>query len=423
MKINLSGNRTVNKIAIAFVLLYALATRSILSRILFASTPQVLLYYFICYVSLLICFINSFRRESNHLYAPRGFFSIGMVFFITSLGMLHARSAKDVVLYGMAFLLPFSTTIKTIKNLKLIRAFEIGGIIIATGTFLNFLMKQIYRSILPYIFMDSDLSSAQWVASIGTGFPGVFSQVNYTAFFLGIAIGAAFSFRKSIFSNVWVAIVTFMFAGVLLTGKRGAVVYIFATLLFCYFIEGRGKEKLFRVFKIVVFAMAAYGILFLVARVTNVQGIKKIFETVQAFITGGKVDNTGRSQLQEQAWRYFIGNPLFGIGWGNFRKMFTLRSTHVHCIYLQLLCEMGTVGAGIYYLFFFKQILLGINKFKATVVTEKINENAWIEFSLFGIVYFLLFGLTENPIYDLEEFIFFMFFVGIINLPILKHSG
>lgn len=423
MKIYLSGNKTISKIAIVFVLLYAIATRSVLSRILFASTPQVFLYYSICYLSLLICFINSFCSVSGRLYAPSGFFSIGILFSTTFVGMLSAGNVEDVILYGMAFLLPFSISIEIKENLKIIRAFKTVGIFIAIGTFLNFMMPQIYKALLPYVFKDSDLSSAQWVASMGTGFPGVFSQVNYTAFFLGIAIGAVFSFRKSLFSSAWIAIISFMFAGVLLTGKRGAVVYIFATLLFCYFIEGRGKEKLFRFFKIAIFAMAAYGALFLVAQATNIQGIKKIFETVQAFITGGQVDNTGRSQLQEQAWRYFASNPIFGIGWGNFRKMFTLRGTYVHCIYLQLLCEMGMVGAGIYYLFFLKQILLGINKFKATIVAEKEIENSWAEFSLFGIVYFLLFGLTENPIYDLEEFIFFMFFVGIINLPILKQNG
>ena len=51
------------------------------------------------------------------------------------------------------------------------------------------------------------------------------------------------------------------------------------------------------------------------------------------------------------------------------------------------------------------------------------RERAWIGLALFTQVYFLLFGLTENPIYDIEEMIVYMFAIGIANLPLLQKSN
>lgn len=117
--------------------------------------------------------------------------------------------------------------------------------------------------------------------------------------------------------------------------------------------EGYGREKLYRVFKIAGLLVAMFVALAFLAKFTGSDGIKKIYETFQELITSGSVDDAGRTQLHEQAIRYFIANPILGIGWTNFMKMFTLRNTHVHCIYLQLLCETGLVGFIAFVGFFF----------------------------------------------------------------------
>ena len=45
-------------------------------------------------------------------------------------------------------------------------------------------------------------------------------------------------------------------------------------------------------------------------------------------------------------------------------------------------------------------------------------ESGWIKFSLFIQLYFLLYGITGNPLYDIEETIIYFFAIGISYIPI-----
>lgn len=68
---------------------------------------------------------------------------------------------------------------------------------------------------------------------------------------------------------------------------------------------------------------------------------------------GARVDiSSGRFGLWERAFSLFKENPIFGIGWGNYRKYISeiingiteVQIGNVHNNYLQLLCETGVVG-------------------------------------------------------------------------------
>ena len=54
---------------------------------------------------------------------------------------------------------------------------------------------------------------------------------------------------------------------------------------------------------------------------------------------------------------------------------------------------------------------------------ENAIESGWIELSFFIQVYFLLYGITGNPLYDAEETIIYFFAVGISYLPLLNGTG
>ena len=45
-------------------------------------------------------------------------------------------------------------------------------------------------------------------------------------------------------------------------------------------------------------------------------------------------------------------------------------------------------------------------------------ESQFISFSLFVQLYFLLYGITGNPLYDIEETILYFFAVGISYIPL-----
>ena len=49
-------------------------------------------------------------------------------------------------------------------------------------------------------------------------------------------------------------------------------------------------------------------------------------------------------------------------------------------------------------------------------------ENGWVKFSLFIQIYFLLYGITGNPLYDIEETIIYFFAIGISYIPLFSLS-
>ena len=68
--------------------------------------------------------------------------------------------------------------------------------------------------------------------------------------------------------------------------------------------------------------------------------------------------------------------------------------------------------------FFAKQLLQTLNKLKQ--VKSNGYEYSWLLLSLFIQIYFLLYGITGNPLYDVEEIILYFFAVGVSNLSLLS---
>lgn len=420
MKIRINKN-TKNYLAVFLTLLYAILTRTIFAKYLFHTQIQLFLFYSVTYLCLTINFLRAFDKSGEHLYAPTGFFEILMITIVVVYGLFVSNDISSFLYYGMAFLLPFSLFAEMKKSFRPIRFYVIFSLIAVAASFFNYLFPAIYNAIMPFFYTGYSLRSVQWLAKEGAFYPGLFSQVNYLAFFLGVAIGAVFNFRKIVFKNTWFIIEIFLMFGMLLSGKRGAFVYVIIALLFMYFLDGKGQEKFFRILKIAVVVVLLYCVLMTVANYTNIPSAVRIYDTVHALIFDRTADDTGRAQLQKKAIEYFLANPILGVGWRNFKNLFSLRSTYVHCIYLQLLCETGIVGTTVFIIFFVKSALTCLNKYRL-LGTEMTCERAWIGLALFIQVYFLLFGLTENPIYDIEEMIVYMFAIGVANLPLLNNN-
>ena len=189
--------------------------------------------------------------------------------------------------------------------------------------------------------------------------------------------------------------------------------FLLITLAAIYFLDGYGRERILRVAKIALMLCLAYGILTVIARVTQIDGILRIYDAVNELLMSGSVEDAGRSQLYEQALVYFRQHPLFGIGWANFKSLYSFRGTHVHCIYLQLLCETGLAGTAIFVIFFVSRLVVSARSIKTTINDVLTIKNGWMKFSLFIQLYFLLYGITGNPLYDIEETILYFFAVGV----------
>ena len=414
-------NIKTNNIAILLMLLMAFTVRTVLARLFFGSRIQIYVYYALTYLTLFVSLYNAFTISDRHVYAPKGLYAVLPLLLVITLSLLYCGNYSDLIVYTMAMLFPFAFRNSTKDSRfwpKLIASF---CVFFSVGCVLNMAFPDRFRSMTFSLFSQTDQNNLilLWervgYTSYHTGFT---SQTGFAAFFLVIGLGCVFCFRKSVFSKSAGWLFLLLAVGLLLTGKRGPALFFVVALVAVYLTEGTFQKNLFRIVKILLILLAGYVFLFLMAKITHIQGIERIYETINQIILTGDLEDVGRKQLWDQAIVYFRQSPIFGIGWNNYKNLFIRRSTHVHCIYLQLLAETGVVGFTVFVSFFAFSLVRTVKRALKARRAERTLENCWYQYSLFIQVFFLLYGITGNPLYDSCEVILYMFAIGISFLPV-----
>lgn len=198
-------------------------------------------------------------------------------------------------------------------------------------------------------------------------------------------------------------------AALLMTGKRGQLIFtiVAAAAGYYFYMSDRTKGRIFRVFSILILSLLISYAGYLL--------IPDIFSSVTRMIN--KMDSvdvtTGRARLWTMALEYFKNYPLAGIG---FKQFLRITELDVHNIYLQFLCETGIAGTIIYMVALtytlkvnFKN-LISARKFH---LYENCEDEFFLLFSFMYQVFFLTYGITGNPFYDLPTLFPYMFSVGI----------
>lgn len=128
---------------------------------------------------------------------------------------------------------------------------------------------------------------------------------------------------------------------------------------------------------------------------------------------------SGRTDLYAFAFQLVRENTLTGIGWGRFRlhtKGFFGRddlSYEVHNVYIQLFCETGIIGLGVFLIAAISSLLYGIKKFRLFVKAEVYcKERYVVELGLILQTFFLGYCMSGNPLYDCNFSI--TYFIGIM---------
>lgn len=239
--------------------------------------------------------------------------------------------------------------------------------------------------------------------------PGLAPHYSTNGMYLGIGLGAAFvkatakKGRDKIFSYIVPGII---FIALLMTGKRAHVLFSVAACCAVVVLQLNRKGML-KFFKIVFFAvftaLAIYWISRYIPAVANV--FNRFIETSKS----GDV-TMGRRRLWSIAITLWKQNPLFGIGWDRYKYLapslvgFFL---NVHNVYIQLLCEVGVAGAAVFYLFFATALFYMVKVIRLFSRSWGSISYAGRVAALFGTymqIFFLLYCITGNPLYDAPTF-------------------
>lgn len=240
--------------------------------------------------------------------------------------------------------------------------------------------------------------------------PGLAVHYSTNGMYLGIGLivaGIALLFsshkkRKKI--NILYVIIVAI--ALLLTGKRASIIFSTVSLVMVYYIYNSNKplNRFGKLFLLAIVVMIAFyiGSVF-IPSLSNF--IDRFIETSEA----GDV-SLGRIKQSAIALNIFFKNWILGGGWDSFKYLYKAQFgilLNVHNIYIQLLCENGVLGAMPFFAFFIVAMYRAI---KSLIYLRKHQTGKYptaemyLGFSIAMQSFFLLYGITGNPLYDQQVF-------------------
>ena len=277
------------------------------------------------------------------------------------------------------------------------------GVFYAVFTFVQVAMPSFYtNNIAPLMNINTTFDPLRFMKfGIYSGFT---YQTAVNAMYLSMGIGASFTLYLFSDKRKWVHLVPIILEiiCILLSAKRGHIIFSIMTLLFVAFANSSRSKKFSNTLKIIV----AVFVLLMLAYYF-IPSANYFFEHTLNFgddITNGRVDR------YIPALEMFKEHPVFGIGWEQFRHQYS-RYSDVHNIYLQVLCETGVVGAGVFIAAFITTLIATIKQLNLALKQSYYRERKLLSFSMYGQIFFLLYGLTGNGLYDFYILFFYIFSV------------
>ena len=293
----------------------------------------------------------------------------------------------------------------------------IMGIFHAFWTIACYFSSDIYYSIVYPIVNNI----AQWslTAMYNKGFMTGFNYTNsqnaiyLTSGLIVCTCALLFNGRKTKFEWKKLLLLAVMSVCLLLTGKRGPIVWFAIAFIIVYWLYNCDKpmSRTFKVAAIIISAIAAvYIASFIIPGVLNF---------VYRFIEMSEQGNitTHRTELWGMGWDAFLNSPIFGHGWFWFRYHNAFGTIyHVHNCYIQWLCELGIIGAIPWFAFVISNVshttkmLRGIKLGYMRDYNGKVLKH--LAFSAFYQFYFLIYAFAATSFYEPECLLPYIFSCG-----------
>lgn len=280
-------------------------------------------------------------------------------------------------------------------------------------------------------------TKAAMVKIRSTNSGGILSQTASAGCFIYSGLAAYVTFlsvkdvkRHRLFN--WFIILLYIIAAIFIN-KRGFIVDTVFSVFFLWLFSLNFKDmlvvnikrqfkRILVVFSVIIFSLVLYNFIPVISDAAN-SLFDKFYNESGSF--------SGRTQLYALALYLFSRSPWTGIGWARFRPysegLFSLYSDatyEVHNVYLQLLCETGILGLVAFLVAVLVTLRYGVLKFRKHILEDiQVKELAFLKLGLFLQMFFLIYCIHGNPLYDYMFLI--TYFIGIMFtlLPIKKANG
>ena len=356
------------------------------------------------------------------------YFILGSIFAPNS----HSVTASWIAMFGVGLAIcVYCTTLPLRHVKKIILIVGIFSAVYAVSTFAVLFVPQIGRTIVKTFYHGSFGNNDR-----GTSQSGLADHKSTNAIFLTAGFFASFAYamRRDKSNKFFVVPLLFLFA-IVLTTKRAHLAFVVAIALLCYVICGsrRGMSRLTK--GIIV------GVILIVALLLLSEVIPQLSSVFNRFSKLADDDTFGnRSYMYDINTALFLKNPVFGAGYGAFQDQFftTVKGARYaaagttsfkgHNVFLQVLAEQGIVGAvllfgSLFYLLYIN--LKHLRKASALLMQSRIGSETpkrirkkltdcsyVLTFITSEILFFLLYCITGNPLYDFEVYLPFLISIG-----------
>ena len=279
----------------------------------------------------------------------------------------------------------------------------------AIATWFFYLVPSAYPHIVPLFGSWADGMLRQFDRGYA---PGLSPTYSLNAIYLGmgacVCMGQYITKKHNLFQLI------FLVSAVLLTGKRSQLLATICAFLVVYYFYN-SDQKANRIFKLIAIAIVSI-IVFLIAA----QFVPQLATFINRFQETAEMGDVslGRFDRFLTSYNVFLENPILGIGWNGssyyFRELDGI-FINVHNIYIQLLMETGIVGSIAYYLFFVSTLIISVKIVSKIKLIDTGKDVAQYCCGSLAIqVFFLLYGITGNPLYDAPALIPYVFASALI---------
>lgn len=312
---------------------------------------------------------------------------------------------KQVLYYGVCIGLLLYTPVR--KYPYMLKAFLFLGLFFAVGSIIYLAFPAFYKQfILPAFSGSSQYDRLTRWANRTSNFivPGFTNQTPFNACFFAYGIGFLFCWYsgKNKYRVLRLICLALFIICLVLTNKRAHFLFLVIALLGTFLFSATKTQRGRRILMIAAIGTATAVLLLILINYVDIGVFKKLKKMIVSFLNDEDAAS-GRGDLNALAIRYFLKNPLNGIGWEQFRFIPELDSPlQTHNIYLELLCETGIFGFGVMLFFFVWTLATAIRNCRQY---QHGQEASVVRFCLFLQIFFLLYGLTGNPLYDAPYYI------------------
>ncbi len=403
--IHISKSMFEKKIGIFLFLFFALTVdfrTSIFNNVYIA--------YAFAAISIILLFRGTRTVPSMQIPLPIALWIISIVFVITSGDLSYIT--KYII--GLMLMYCYSKTFGA--GGYTIKALAVFGIIFTAFTFVFYFYPDLYiDNIVPYL---ADYLKSTAVMMIRTNrYPGLTGHYSTNGIYLAFGLGALVSlyFSNSIKSKnngnkIIIILIAITIGALLLIGKRAHLVFSIAACFVIYWMSNT-KNKNSRLIKLLGIIIIA-SVVFVIA-VNQIPALSNTFDRFSATAESGDF-MMSRGTFYAVTWAQFLKNPLFGCGW---RTMMDILEHDVHNVYLQLLAETGIVGFVCFAGLITYGVIIAVKVFRWAVKNSpqlSRDDFAMLIFSVYYFIFFTLYGMTGNPLYDEQPFYVFMVSYGAV---------